>query len=91
MPMSGAPGMVEMSNVGMYGSFPRHVICQFCGADIATRTRKEVGLFTHLVALALCFSGCWCFVPVPYCSPDCQDTVHICPNCGQVVGFKALM
>ena len=83
--------MVEMSGSAYYGTTPKRVLCQFCGADVSTRTVREVGLCTHLSALGLCFIGCWPCAPLPYCMPETMDSVHICPNCGHVLGRKTVL
>ena len=50
---------VPMSNTGYYSSVSRGpIMCAYCGATINTRTRKEIGLFTHLAAFGICLTGC---------------------------------
>jgi hypothetical protein len=88
---AGAPAQVMMSNQGFYSRLPRRVICAFCGADIMTKTSTETGLGTHLLALGLCFAGCWPCCLIPYCCDDAKDVIHTCPQCNQHVGIKAVM
>lgn len=90
---TGAPGQMQLvrGDQGYYSTMPRRIQCQFCRYEVVTGVSHETGLMTHLCALGLCFIGCWPCCLLPYCMADCQDTVHVCPNCHQIVGKKQAM
>ena len=76
---------------GWYDGTPRRILCQFCGHEVITSVRRTPGAGTHLWALLLLCIGCWPCCLVPYCVDDCQDAIHICPNCRRPVGEKRFM
>ena len=88
----GAPvSHVGMSNQIYYTKAPARCICAFCGSDVSTKTIKQVGLGTWLISFGCCIVGCIPCCLIPFCVEDLQDTVHICPACGQVVGRKDIV
>ena len=66
------PGVLR-GDVGWYDRFPRRIVCQFCGYEVITGVDQTVGLGTHVIALGLCFVGCWPCCLIPYCVDDCKD------------------
>ncbi|ELU05554.1 hypothetical protein CAPTEDRAFT_140822 [Capitella teleta] len=65
---------------------PVQTTCPHCQAQILTSTRYEVGGFAWLICAILCIVGCdlgCCFIP--FCVPGCQDVIHSCPNCRQMI------
>lgn len=58
--------------------------CHYHGMD---RVRYEAGSETYLIMVVLCC----CFWPltcVPLCVSNCQDGVHICPQCNTLLGVS---
>ncbi|XP_014371852.2 lipopolysaccharide-induced tumor necrosis factor-alpha factor-like isoform X2 [Papilio machaon] len=61
-------------------------VCKSCNHQIVTRVERNASLRTHLVALFLCFVGCWPFACLPYCMDSCNNADHYCTNCGAYIG-----
>ncbi|XP_068627990.1 lipopolysaccharide-induced tumor necrosis factor-alpha factor homolog [Battus philenor] len=61
-------------------------VCKSCNHQIVTRVERSASMRTHLIALFLCFVGCWPFACLPYCVDSCNNADHYCSNCGAYVG-----
>ena len=73
-----------------YGAVPVVTKCPQCKQEGATILRREVGVSTWLVCMALTL---FCLVPCnycPFCLPQCKDITHHCPVCGLSLGKKSL-
>lgn len=75
---------------GNYYSNPRRVMCQFCNHEVITEVDKRIGFKSHFWAAVLCLMGCWPCAPCAYVVEELRDDVHICPNCGSMVGRRVL-
>jgi hypothetical protein len=80
--------LIPRGDQGGYSQTPRRIICQYCGYEVVTSVDTRASTGTHCMALLLCFVGLWPCCLFPYCIDDCQDTVHICPNCHREVGYR---
>ncbi|RUS80891.1 hypothetical protein EGW08_011362 [Elysia chlorotica] len=71
---------------------PQYITCPSCGKDgttmITSRPGKVACLFCLCLAGVGCFYGC-CLIP--FCVKQCQNTQHLCPNCGIVLATKRLL
>ncbi|RNA35821.1 lipopolysaccharide-induced tumor necrosis factor-alpha -like protein [Brachionus plicatilis] len=67
------------------GDSPIQVTCPNCRANVVTYVIPQSGLFTWLLAGALCFFG---FCLIPFFVDACKDVEHFCPNCKLTVGKK---
>ena len=66
----------------MLGKFPAGpMTCPFCQATITTSVTTTPGCFVWSVAALLCFIGAWPCCLIPFCMPNCHDSLHSCPNC----------
>ncbi|XP_060603750.1 cell death-inducing p53-target protein 1 homolog isoform X3 [Ruditapes philippinarum] len=65
---------------------PTRIQCPHCQAEVVTATNFETGTFAWLICMLLCIFGCdaGCCL-IPFCCDSCQDVVHTCPNCKQVI------
>ena len=52
---------------------------------------KESGVVTFILVMFLFVCGCWPCCIIPCFVDSCKDTVHICPQCGVVVGRNDLL
>ncbi|PRP83705.1 lipopolysaccharide-induced tumor necrosis factor-alpha [Planoprotostelium fungivorum] len=66
--------------------------CPLCHAQVVTQTSHEPGSLTWLAAGGICLFGGWlgCCL-IPFCLESTQDTVHVCPNCRNVLGKRNRM
>jgi len=60
--------------------------CQHCGKAQISDTRYVLGNGGLLLCCGLCIGGCWICALFPFCTEDCQDAIHSCPECQQTVG-----
>jgi len=70
-----------------FGPLPENHVCQWCGAQIMTRTETAPGMLTYLASGAICLFGLWagCCL-IPFCIDELKDVDHYCPACHQLVG-----
>lgn len=89
---SGQPQMVMMPQqqvMVMSQGFGKNpcgpVQCGFCQAIVTTTVTSTPGCFVWAVAAILCLvlPPC-CFIP--FCVPNCMDSVHSCSNCRATLG-----
>ncbi|KAK7507195.1 hypothetical protein BaRGS_00001130 [Batillaria attramentaria] len=75
-----------MTVVQTFGEAPVRTQCPHCRADIFTATYYEAGTFSWLICVILCLVGCnlGCCL-IPFCMDGCQDVIHTCPNCRQII------
>ena len=78
--------------VPFLGRNPTPIQCPRCQRQVVTGVQYEAGAGTWLISLAICFFGgifgC-CFIP--FCVPDCQDALHSCPACKNIIGRRNLL
>ncbi len=68
------------------GRKPQPFHCQHCGKTQISDTRYVLGNGGLLLCCGLCIGGCWICALFPFCTEDCQDAIHSCPECQQTVG-----
>ncbi|CAD8167128.1 unnamed protein product [Paramecium octaurelia] len=61
--------------------------CQFCKRPIITLTKQRIGKGSIVCSLILILTFPILFW-LPCYKESCQDVVHLCPNCGHIVGEK---
>ncbi|XP_034476335.1 lipopolysaccharide-induced tumor necrosis factor-alpha factor homolog isoform X2 [Drosophila innubila] len=69
------------------GRMPVTVTCPSCHTRQRTNVNHEPSTKTHLLALLICLVGgicCWC---IPYYRGSCQNVIHTCRLCGEIVGI----
>lgn len=76
------PPMVVVQNV-VFDRHPVQITCSNCHQLVQTNIVYEVGLGTWLIGCFVCICA--------FCVDACKDAVHMCPNCQQVLGKKALI
>ncbi|ELU05556.1 hypothetical protein CAPTEDRAFT_140846, partial [Capitella teleta] len=69
-----------------FGEDPVQTWCPNCQTQILTSTQYDVGTYAWLICAILCICGCHlgCCL-IPFCVPGCQDVIHSCPNCHQMI------
>ncbi len=74
------------------GQNPTPIQCPRCQQQVITVVQYEAGAGTWLIALGICFFGGFigCCL-IPFCLPMCQDSVHICPSCKNIIGRRNLI
>ncbi|CAF1064144.1 unnamed protein product [Adineta ricciae] len=89
--MNQTPG-VNVVGTRATGSYPTACVCWNCQKQVVTRVEKKNGLLTWLICGGTCLVGCFfgCCL-IPFCVDACKDTVHICPNCSNVLGEQKLI
>ncbi|KAJ9580410.1 hypothetical protein L9F63_003934 [Diploptera punctata] len=66
---------------------PVNILCPYCGANVVTTIRREMGTFSWIMVVLLAFFGGYCCLClIPFFVDSCKDAVHICPNCGKQIG-----
>jgi lipopolysaccharide-induced tumor necrosis factor-alpha factor len=91
-PVYSQPGFSPVMGVPYLGHNPTPVQCPRCQQQVISVVQKEVGTGTWLIAGAICFfGGAFGCCLIPFCLPMCQDSVHSCPSCGNIIGRRNLM
>ncbi|XP_053392415.1 cell death-inducing p53-target protein 1 homolog isoform X3 [Mercenaria mercenaria] len=69
-----------------YRETPVHTQCPHCQAEVVTATSYETGTLAWVACILLCVFGCdaGCCL-IPFCCDACQDVIHTCPNCKQII------
>ncbi|XP_013144535.1 PREDICTED: uncharacterized protein LOC106108014 isoform X3 [Papilio polytes] len=70
------------------GSDRKLLQCPHCNQRVHSLVVREVGAFTHI--LAIIFS-LLCLIPIViliYCTDSCKYKNHYCPNCNQLIGYE---
>ena len=71
--------------------YPTEIYCAACGYTGMSIVNNEIGNGTWTICLiGTCF-GCFPCSLLPFCVDDCQDQVHLCPNCGVIVGQRKFL
>ncbi|UJR29089.1 hypothetical protein I4U23_010303 [Adineta vaga] len=71
------------------GRNPVAIQCPRCQQQIVTVVQYENGGGTWLIALLIClFGGIFGCCLIPFCVPGCQDTIHTCPACQNLIGRR---
>ncbi|CAD0207018.1 unnamed protein product [Chrysodeixis includens] len=65
----------------------KNLTCPHCDVRVQTLVIREVGYFTHFIAL-LSFVLCMPFVLVVYFSDWFKHYNHYCPNCNRFIGYE---
>eukprot|EP01129_Flabellula_baltica_P001354 TRINITY_DN11234_c0_g1_i1.p1 TRINITY_DN11234_c0_g1~~TRINITY_DN11234_c0_g1_i1.p1 ORF type:complete len:109 (+),score=13.30 TRINITY_DN11234_c0_g1_i1:45-371(+) len=75
------------------GHNPATLQCPHCAATVTTGTHPSdqccggnLVLLSSLLLGLFAWAFCLCFIPC--CISDCKDTVHVCPNCQNVIGVQ---
>ncbi|CAD8077409.1 unnamed protein product [Paramecium sonneborni] len=79
------PTPIQISAEGM--RFPVQIKCQFCQQVGITIVENRIGNGT-ICASILVLLLCWPLFWLPCCLEDCKDKIHLCQNCGKIVGQK---
>ena len=71
----------------IYSESPATIVCPYCRTMVVSAIQHVPGDQTWLCCFLLCFLGCslGCCL-VPFCSTDCMDVLHFCPNCEREIG-----
>ena len=71
--------------------YPTDINCPSCGYTGMSIINNEIGNGAWTICLiGTCF-GCFPCSLLPFCIDDCQDQVHLCPNCGAIVGKRKFL
>ncbi|XP_022227146.2 lipopolysaccharide-induced tumor necrosis factor-alpha factor homolog [Drosophila obscura] len=68
------------------GPVAQILCCPHCRSTMETRLEPRVTKHTHAFAFALCLTGLFCLVPLPYCLKSCQSVDHYCSQCNRFLG-----
>ncbi len=92
------PGMVQVTMPGMpnfptepRGRKPEQFMCGLCQKQMVSQTEFKTGNGGLLLGAGLCIIGCWICAPFVFCTEDCQDAVHYCPQCKREVGRQKFL
>ncbi|XP_026747963.1 uncharacterized protein LOC113508949 [Trichoplusia ni] len=77
----------QYSPTGLPNMDRKNLTCPHCGVRVQTLVIREVGYFTHFVAL-LSFIIFMPFVIVVYCTDWFKHYNHYCPNCNKFIGYE---
>ncbi|XP_045541251.1 uncharacterized protein LOC106710419 isoform X2 [Papilio machaon] len=70
------------------GSDRKLLQCPHCNQRVHSLVVREVGAFTHVLAMIFLFL---CLIPIViliYCMDCCKYKNHYCPNCNQLIGYE---
>ncbi|XP_013163122.1 PREDICTED: uncharacterized protein LOC106114441 [Papilio xuthus] len=70
------------------GSDRKLLQCPHCNQRVHSLVVREVGAFTHVLAMIFLVL---CLIPVViliYCTNSCKYKNHYCPNCNQLIGYE---
>ncbi|CAH0668919.1 unnamed protein product [Spodoptera exigua] len=62
------------------------MICKFCNKQIYTRVEYKPTANTYLISGLCCLMLCWPCACCIYCSANCRNIDHYCPNCDTYIG-----
>ena len=87
-----APAPVGVIRTPYLTRTPTLVQCPICRQQVVTVVQREIGIGTWLIALGICFLGGFvlCFL-LPFFLPVCQDSIHTCPSCCNLIGRRNLI
>mmetsp|Transcript_99622 Transcript_99622/g.181733 ORF Transcript_99622/g.181733 Transcript_99622/m.181733 type:complete len:265 (+) Transcript_99622:70-864(+) len=94
MPLQPGQNVVREMNVLSLPSSPVQLTCPGCGSVVMTQVRHEMGAGSWVTCLSVCILGsgaCSCLGLLPCCMKECQDTIHACPRCHQMLGTKKFL
>eukprot|EP00698_Gefionella_okellyi_P019873 TRINITY_DN6158_c0_g1_i1.p1 TRINITY_DN6158_c0_g1~~TRINITY_DN6158_c0_g1_i1.p1 ORF type:complete len:260 (+),score=41.12 TRINITY_DN6158_c0_g1_i1:121-900(+) len=80
--------LLSSSNFVEWKPEPQEHVCQFCRAEMTTRTKYRTGVATYLSMAVLCVGGCFlgcCFAPLGI--NRVKDVEHNCSQCHKPVGL----
>jgi lipopolysaccharide-induced tumor necrosis factor-alpha factor len=82
--------MVVQPLGGFLGHNSQTIQCPSCRQQVVTQVQYEAGTATWLIAFLICFFGgvIGCCL-IPFCVPSCQDAVHTCPACHNLIGRRS--
>ncbi|EDW02648.1 lipopolysaccharide-induced tumor necrosis factor-alpha factor homolog [Drosophila grimshawi] len=78
--------MLNANAMPLMGRTPQLIKCSNCHNLMQTRLERRANKNTHILALLLCLTGLWCFMPLPYCLKSCRSLDHYCSCCNQYLG-----
>jgi len=91
------PAMIEVTMPGNNvptvprGRRPEPFFCGLCQKSQVSQTEFQTGNGSLLLGAGLCIIGCWICAPFVFCTEDCQDAVHYCPQCKREVGRQKFL
>jgi lipopolysaccharide-induced tumor necrosis factor-alpha factor len=68
-----------------FSDAPVTCTCNSCHQHVVSNLQYQTGTFTWLMCVVFCcLTACCCWIPFVF--NVFKDVVHLCPNCGSVIG-----
>jgi hypothetical protein len=85
------PPEVAIRTITEFQRYRQQVICSSCRQQVVTKTKYRISGGTWCMCCVIFFVGGFICCFIPFLMKSCKDVVHLCPECGAVIGRKALM